>query len=345
MVMRCYGFAVVLALGLGATAVVVARANGLPLRDPDGAIGPAYVWVPAVIVLAFLIDVVPRTVTRAWSAGGLRRSLAVVVRERWPLRQVQLVLVGLGSWYLTYAAFRNLKSFVPFVRDGVDDAAVASVDRILMFGRNPADVLHELLGTGVAAHVLSFAYLAWIVFVPVSLVVAIVWSRDVSLGSWYVTAIGVDWALGVTTYYVLPTLGPVYTRPGQFADLPVTGTTRLQELMIEERTEVIADPGATFAVQTIAAFASLHVAILVTACLVAHLAGLRASVRWALWAFLAVTVVATVYLGWHFAVDAIGGFTIGAAAAWIAALATGNGDRLRPGRQSAPVRMVERADA
>ena len=332
MVIRSYGFVVVLALGLATAAVAIAQVYDLPIRDPDGAIGPAYVWVPAVIVLAFLLDVVPRTVARAWSAGGLRRSLTAVVGERWPLRQVQLVLVGLGSWYLTYAAFRNLKSFVPFVRDGVDDGAVASVDRILAFGRNPADILHEMLGTGMTAHVLSFAYLAWIVFVPVSLVVAIVWSREAALGAWYVTAIGVDWVLGVASYYVLPTLGPVYTEPGRFSDLPATGTSRLQQLMIDERAAVVADPAATTAVQTIAAFASLHVAILVTACLVAHVARIRASVRWVLWMFLAVTVVATVYLGWHYLVDAIGGVAIGAAAAWLGAVATGNGHRLRPSR-------------
>jgi len=336
MLTRSYGFAAALALGLATTAVVVADVHHLPLRDPDGAIGPAYIWLPTVIALAVLIDVLPRTVRRAGSAGGLRRSLVAVCRERWPLQQVQLVLVGLGSWYLAYAAFRNLKSFLPFVRDGVDDAGVASVDRVFTFGRDPADLLHDLLGTGVAAHVLSFAYVAWIVFVPLSLAVAMVWSRNIALGSWYVTAITMDWVLGVASYYVLPTLGPIYTEPAQFADLPHTWVSDLQQSMYAERLEVIADPWATSSVQTIAAFASLHVGILTTACLVAHLATLPAVIRWTLWAFLALTVVSTVYLGWHYLIDAVGGVALGAVAVWLSAVVTRNTQHVPPRRVEQP---------
>ena len=40
--------------------------------------------------------------------------------------------------------------------------------------------------------------------------------------------------------------------------------------------------------------------------------------------FLALTVVGTIYLGWHFVMDAFGGAAVGAAGVWIAALGTGN---------------------
>jgi hypothetical protein len=128
-------------VGLSIAAWTVAHQFDLPLRDPDSFAGPTYVRLPLIIAVAFLIDVVPRAIARGWSADGLRHSFVAVVRERWPLRQVQMVLVGLGSWYLTYVAFRNLKSFVPFVRNGVDDGAVDSFDRILLLGRDPADLL------------------------------------------------------------------------------------------------------------------------------------------------------------------------------------------------------------
>jgi membrane-associated phospholipid phosphatase len=49
-----------------------------------------------------------------------------------------------------------------------------------------------------------------------------------------------------------------------------------------------------------------------------------------MWAFLALTVVATVYLGWHYFADALAGVVLGAAGVWIAALGTGNHDRGRP---------------
>jgi membrane-associated phospholipid phosphatase len=165
--------------------------------------------------------------------------------------------------------------------------------------------------------------------VPASLVVALVWSRDARAGAWYVTAIALDWVLGVATYFAVPTLGPIYSRPEMFDDLPRTDVTGLQEMMMSERHEVLVNPFTTQAVQTIAAFASLHVAISVTMCVMAELLRLHRTVRVFLWVFLALTVVATVYLGWHFFVDALGGAVIGTAAVWIAAKGTGNSFRRR----------------
>lgn len=344
MVWRAYGFAAALALVMAVAAAVVADVYELPLRDPDDAAGPTYLRLGLVIAAAFLTDVLPRSVRRARGAGDLAASFRRVVRERWPGRQFALVAVGLGSWYLTYVAFRNLKSFVPFVRDGIDDAALVEWDRAISFGNDPAVVLHDLLGTDVAAHLLSAVYIAWIVFVPVSLAAAMVWSRNVKLGSWYVTAVAIDWALGAITYFLVPTVGPIYYQPGVFQDLSDTAVGRLQTSMWQERVDVIADPAATHAVQTIAAFASLHVGILVTACLVAHWAGLSGRIRWLLWAFLALTVLSTVYLGWHYLTDAVGGVALGAAGAVLGALVTGNAAALRRSRPDR-AREAERVGA
>jgi membrane-associated phospholipid phosphatase len=342
MIWRAYGFVAVLALGMCAVTVLVADVYELPLRDPDDAAGPTYLRLSLVIVAAFLTDVLPRAVRRSRGMADLPGSFRRVVRERWPGRQVALVAVGLGSWYLTYVAFRNLKSFVPFVRDGVDDGALVEWDSALAFGNHPAVVLHDLLGTDVAAHFLSAVYIAWIGFVPASLAAAMVWSRNVRIGSWYVTAVAVDWALGAVSYYLVPTVGPIYYQPGVFSGLSDTAVGRLQTSMWQERLDVIADPWSTSAVQTIAAFASLHVGILVTACLVAHWAGLSGRVRWLLWGFLALTVLSTVYLGWHYLTDALGGVVLGAAGAVIGALVTGNAAALRrsgPSERRPPVQV------
>jgi membrane-associated phospholipid phosphatase len=114
-----------------------------------------------------------------------------------------------------------------------------------------------------------------------------------------------------------------------FSDLARTDVTGLQETMMLERHEVLVNPFTTDAVQTIAAFASLHVGISVSMCLMAELLRLHRGVRLFLWVFLALTVVATVYLGWHYFVDAIGGVVLGVAGVWIAAKGTGNAFRRR----------------
>jgi hypothetical protein len=328
-----FGFATALALALTGAAVVVALVYDLPLRDPDGVAGPTYVRLPIILALAFLTDVFPRSIHRSFKAGGFRQlwpNFSTVTRERWPLEHIRFALLGLGSWYLTYVAFRNLKSFVPFVHGGLYDNALAKIDRAMFLGHDPATVLHDLLGTGWMAHFMSFIYIAWIAMVPVTLAAALVWSRSVSGGSWLVTAVGVDWVLGVATYFVIPSVGPIYAQPGNFTDLPRTSVTTIQETMMAERVEVLQNAFATDAVQTIAAFASLHVGITVTVCVIAHLLGLNRWVRYALWLFLFLTILATVYLGWHYFTDAIGGVALGLAGVWIAAIGTGNHVRGRP---------------
>jgi membrane-associated phospholipid phosphatase len=84
------------------------------------------------------------------------------------------------------------------------------------------------------------------------------------------------------------------------------------------------DPHATHAVQTIAAFPSLHVGIMMTICLFLTLVAAARWMRIVAWTYLALTILATIYFGWHFSIDAIGGMVLGAMAIWIAAIGTGN---------------------
>lgn len=318
-----------LAGAVAALTVALAVAMDLPIRDPDGIAGPAYVRLPLILGLMFLLDVLPRAAWRTRGFRGLPESLREVVREHWSGRRVVLVVVGLISFYLTYVAYRNLKSFLPFLRDGTADVALLQLDRAMAFGREPATLLHGLLGTGPAAHILSASYVFFLVFVPISLAAALVWTRDLARGFWYVTALCLNWVLGALSYYVLPSLGPVFARPALFDGLPATGVSSLQDMLWRERLEVLAGPWNTTDVHGIAGFASLHVAIVFTAALLAHLLGLQRFLRYALWIFLGMTLVSTVYFGWHYVIDDLAGLAIGGVAVWLGALATGHDVRGR----------------
>src|SRR3954449_11678285 len=140
-----------MSVALAAVAVVVALAYHLPLRDPDGVVVPTYVRLPIILLAAFLTDVVPRAAWRGRSLLRFPSTLVAVIRERWPWEHTKFALVGLGAWYLTYAAFRNLKSFVPFVNRRLGDSTLEKFDRIVFLGHDPANVLHHLFGQGWAA--------------------------------------------------------------------------------------------------------------------------------------------------------------------------------------------------
>lgn len=318
-------FAALLAVVSAGTAVTAAAALDLPLRDPDNAAGPFFLRLPAIVGLLLVLDVLPRAALLR-RRDGLRWAVSVagVVATRWSGPRVRLVIVGSTCFYLTYVGYRNLKGFLPFAREGTADAALLALDGALGFGSAPATLLHALLGTGVAAHVLSAVYVAFLAFVPLSLGASLVWSRQLRSGYLYVTVLCLNWLLGALSYYLLPSLGPVFARPELFAALPSTPVSELQAMLASDRRAVLDAPGTSDRVHGIAGFASLHVAIIFSAVLVAHLLRMPAAVRAGLWAFLALTVVSTIYFGWHYLVDDAAGLVIGAAAVWLGALATGH---------------------
>lgn len=318
-----YALAVGLAVASSALAVTTSVKLDLPIRDPDGIAGPAYVRLPGIVLAFFVADVVPRALLRARGVRGFRPALVGVVGERWNLRRTVLVVVGLASFYATYVSYRNLKSALPFVRDRLYDGALLDLDRAMAFGADPSTVLHDVLGTGFAAYLLSAVYLLFLAFVPLTLGAALVWARTALVGAFYVTALSLNWLLGTASYYLVPSLGPVFVRPELFADLPRTGVTALQESLLETRLEVLADPSTATTIQGIAGFASLHVSIIFTGALVAHRLGLHRVVRWTMWLFLVLTMLSTVYFGWHYVIDDVGGLAIGGFAVWLAWRATG----------------------
>ncbi len=319
--------AVLIAVAMVVAMVVVAAAEGLPIRDTDGIFGARFGILAGTLAAFFAIDLVPRAIARARRDGtGVRTAARATVRERWTRRRFGVVAAGLVAFWVTYACYRNLKSYLPFLVEQDGDLALLDLERGL-FGTDPATLLHDLLGTGAAAHVLSAAYLFFLAFIPISLGAALVLAINPVPGLLWVTALAINWPLGIVTYLLVPALGPAFVTPELFSGLSPTGVTQLQETLLDERRAVLADPFGDTPVQSIAAFASLHVSIVFTAALVAQLVGLRRPIRITLWAYFAVTNVATIYFGWHYLIDNVAGVVIGLVAVVIGALVTGQDRR------------------
>ncbi|MHA7281462.1 phosphatase PAP2 family protein [Arthrobacter sp. TMS2-4] len=312
----------VVAVSFAVLTAFVAMVFDLPLRDPDGFLGPSYVRLPLLLAALILVDMIPSMLRRRATQGSILQAAVLEFRRRWPAPRLVATSVGLLTFYLAYVSYRNMKSFLPFVRDRVTDPLLQASDRWLLGGDHPGDVLQQILGTGASAHVLSAVYVSYLVFVPVSVAAALVWSRRLSHGAWYVTALSFNWILGALSYYALPSLGPIYVEPRHFTDLPDTAVTALQESLYRNRMRVLTDPHATQSVHGIAAFASLHVSVVFTAAVMAHLLRLPRVIRSALWVYAFLTALATVYFGWHYVVDVAAGAVLGGLAIWLAALAT-----------------------
>lgn len=324
-----YSFALLLSIAVAAVAVVSSIHLGRPMKDPDGFLGPSFIRLPLLALLIFGGGIVLDAVrTSGWKQ--LPRGMLEVVKSEWNLRRVACITAGMLSFYICYVSYRNLKSDLPVYREDVlYDRQLSHSDLWLGGGVNPAVFLHDLLGTGFMAEVLSFVYLAYLPLIPISLGAVLILSRNLAIGAWYATTLCLNWVLGTVSYYILPALGPAFARPGLYDDLTTTGVSDLQQSLISTRLDFLADPAGSGEIQGVAAFASLHVSITFAAALLMVRTRQKPLLQVLTWVFFGFTVVATLYFGWHYIVDDIAGMGIGWAAVAVGGWATGN-RRRRP---------------
>jgi len=300
------------------------QAAGVPLRDPDHVAAKYLVLVSFSVIVMIALDVVVRAGRRSGTRTPSRVTMRSVRRERWSWYRGLAVGSALIGFYVSYLAYRNLKSMVPLLRPGeLFDRQLAGFDRGLFGGNDPAALLHALLGTGLQTQILSAVYVVFIVLLPLSLALALVFSRDLPGGLVYTTALSINWPLGAASYLLIPALGPVYAAPAAFADLPASEASHLQGVLLADRLEFLRDPLADGTAQAIAAFASVHISMIFTAVVAAHLLRLGRRLRTGLWVLLAVTTVATVYLGWHYVIDDLAGVVLALIALAVARALTG----------------------
>jgi membrane-associated phospholipid phosphatase len=323
-----------------AAALPATDAVGLPLRDPDHVAALYLGLVGFGVVLLVALDVLVRAARRDREFPPSRAAMRRVRRERWTAGRGLAAGSALVAFYVTYMAYRNLKSVVPLLRPGdLFDRQLADLDRTLFAGHDPGALLHALLGTGIQTHILSAAYVAFIVFLPLTIGLSLVFPDDLRPGLFYTTTQSINWLLGAASYLVLPSLGPVYADPGAFASLPASEVTHLQSVLLDQRIEFLQHP-LTATPQSIAGFASLHISMSFSAAVAAHLLGFGKSLRIGLWIWFAVTTASTIYLGWHYVLDDLGGVVLGATALALAAVLTGIDPRAVRRRRQATGRFA-----
>ncbi|KAA1428503.1 inositol phosphorylceramide synthase [Nocardioides antri] len=263
-----------------------------------------------------------------------RRGVRDRWRTRWTRERTTLVVMGTLCFYMTYVCYRNLKSNLPFVRPDPDrdpgttralsyDRELHVMDRVLFFGNDPSDVLHTVLGTTFSAHILSQIYLTYLPLVITLVIVWLVWSRNVSFGYWFVTSQVVAWTLGTLSYYLLPTLGPGIEYYPEYADLAHTPTTDLMKSITDGRAGVLYDPTIQDALNSVAGFASLHVTITMLWALMVQYTVRSKVLHWVFWVNFGLTVIATLYFGWHYVADDIAGVAIAIFSFYVGAIASG----------------------
>ncbi|WP_370288522.1 phosphatase PAP2 family protein [Nocardioides sp.] len=332
---RAYTLLIGTAVVMGALAVLTSWKYDRPLLDPEGSfLGPSYIRLPLLLLGALLLDLLPLTL---WQAKGRLSRMMPIAKERlrthWTRERGVLVALGVVCFYVTYVSYRNLKSYLPFVRSDPSstpgepralsyDRELHIMDKVMFFGNDPSDVLHAIFGTNIAAHILSPIYLAFLPLVPLAVTAWLVWSRNMSFGYWFVTSQCLAWSLGTLSYYLLPTLGPGIAYWPEYQVLAHTGTTDLMNSIVRARGEVLFG-GADTSVNSIAGFASLHTAITLLFALMVQYTLRSKLLKTIFWINFGLTIIATLYFGWHYVADDIAGAAIAVVSFYLGGLASG----------------------
>lgn len=292
----------------GMATVLLSFHIGIPVRDPHGRIFRSRFAISlGLFILLALVDACLRTGRR----GRSMRTVVGVLRRRWTRERLALAMSGLLAYHVVYLCYHNLKSWDVFNRPR--DDMLRQWDEWLFLGHSPALLLHDLLGQHLAAYVLAEIYQSFSALVSVSFVAALVFTHRIRDGYVFLTSALWVWILGVGSYYLIPSLGPFSFAPAEFAGLAHTTIQDTQTRYLAQRAFLLAHPHADNAFAQVSAFASLHVGVTCLLLLMARYYRQRRAAQ-AMAVYLFGTVLATVYFGWHFAVDDIAGLVIGSLA-------------------------------
>jgi hypothetical protein len=298
----------ILVLAFGAVTAIWSEHVGVPLRDPRGQMFENRLRSALeLFVLLVLADALVRTLWKTRSLSGAYDTL----RRRWPWRRIVLAVSGLVAYHIVYVCYRNLKSWDVF--NTPRDQELLAFERWLFLGHSPAHLLHQLIGHDHTAYLLMVVYRSFTYLVPLSVVGALVFTDRIRDGYVFLTSAMWVWILGVGSYYLIPSLGPFASDPGEFASLPESAITRTQTGYLSGRANLLENPAAHDAFASISAFASLHVAF---SCLILFMLRYygRYFLAWLMTAYVSATMLATVYFGWHFVVDDVAGVLLAALA-------------------------------
>ncbi len=328
---RAYVLLIGVAVLMSALAVTASLSVGRPLVDPEGFLGPSWTRLPLLVGAALLVDLVPRAL---WQGRGKPAAAWASIQQRWrqhwTRERFTLVVLGIGCFYLTYVAYRNLKSMMPFVMsyriDGAQkpityDRELHLVDKALMFGHDPAGVLQSIFGTGFMAWGLSYFYMLFIPMVAVLVAIWVVWSRNITYGYWFVTSQVLIWSLGTATYYALPTLGPGFEYVNSYINLPNTPANQLMTSLSDSRHNLLY--ANTDSMNSVAGFASLHTGVTLLWALMVQYTVRNRILKIVFWVNFCITVVATIYFGWHYLADDVAGVMIALVSFYVGGKASG----------------------
>ena len=303
-------------LVLGNTLLVstlLARRVGLPVRTLFDAQPSTFLLGLGLVAAGAALRAV--AIAREDGSARARLYLRLLSRPKSLLDLARMfVVLGLMTWSYSW-----LKVFVPHLNGWVTDPLLAALDMKLHLGINPNRFLIELFpfpGLFRAVDV----YYAGFVFTMGAGFALLASALDPRERARFAAGFAVLWIAGSWLYVALPSLGPCYVFPDDYASvsahLPLQAET--QRLLLAQYRVVTSGlkPGTSLnPVFGIAAVPSLHVAGQAFLAFAARKRHPRLAFLFGLCSVL--TFFGSLITGWHYAVDGYAGFLLAWGSWWL----------------------------
>ncbi len=199
---------------------------------------------------------------------------------------------------LILVIFTQLKHLIPLINSQLHDSWCIELERSLFGGKLAGEVLWNIFGLG-SAPFFSVCYLLFYPYVTV-LVTLMIMQRDRRLSQRFAYNFSILWVLGILLVYIFPTRGPAFILP-VFQRLPQTDVSILQQELAVNAHFLLSNPRSDTGLFLISGFPSLHFWIVLFGSV--YLQRLNRTVAALSWIFLALTVLSTLYFGWHYLID------------------------------------------
>ncbi len=268
--------------------------------------------IPGLLALTFIFYAV-----RAIGSPQPIETLRASIRSFVSLRLSGLVLFTCIAIF--HGAFTSMKSMLPELHPFAFDPVLASLDEALHGGQA---WMHLQLLDGVT-EIVRFLYRQVWFFLVTAVTFAVCLSRTSHLRSQYIWTFLFCWiGLGIIVASCVMSAGPIYYDRLLDSDRFAALTTRLQSLRTPDIPATLyADllweaysskaPGIATG---ISAFPSLHLAMATLFVLTGF--RIRPALGWVMMGYLVITMIGSVHLGWHYAVDGYAAI-IATTVAWV----------------------------
>lgn len=200
---------------------------------------------------------------------------------------------------LMFVAFAQLKHVIFLINPVIWDAPLHSLESWIFGGVSPTVLLQRLIPGSYASYV-SHGYTAYYSYLTILLFIVIL-DRRRNLAHEFCTTFCLMWLIGILMVYAAPTWGPCFFAPEVVSGLSASGVRDMQQELWKMKLFLDAHPRSDHGLYLISGQPSLHMAVAVMGSI--YLRMIHPLLSAVSWLFVLVTLIATVYFGWHYLSD------------------------------------------